>query len=103
MLWRAKGTPSHRVLGRTWMAMILVVAISSFWITGLAGDGNFSVIHILSLWTIVSVVVAVWAARSGRIRLHRIWVTATYIGALIGAGAGAFVPGRLLSHIFGYG
>jgi hypothetical protein len=30
-------------------------------------------------------------------------VLGLYAGAIIGAGAGAFVPGRLLSHVFGYG
>jgi len=102
-LWRPKGTPAHKALGRSWMVLMLVVAISSFWITGLAGVGRFSVIHILSVVTILGVIGAVVAARAGRIRSHRNAVLGLYAGAIIGAGAGAFVPGRLLSHVFGYG
>ncbi len=102
-LWRPKGTPQHKALGRVWMVMMLVVAISSFWITGLAGQGHFSVIHILSGVTVLGVIGAVVAIRAGKVSAHRRAVLGLYAGAIIGAGAGAFFPGRLLSHVFGYG
>src|SRR5262245_30802921 len=47
---RAKGTASHRMLGRTWVALMSIAALSSFWLTGLS-DG-LSVIHVLSVWTL---------------------------------------------------
>ena len=103
MLWRRKGTRSHKLLGRLWMGLMLVVALSSFWITGLAGKGHFSVIHILSVVTILGVIGAVAAIRAGKVSAHRRAVIGLYLGAIIGAGAGAFVPGRLLSHVLGYG
>jgi len=102
MFARRKGTLSHKAYGRIWMVLILVTAISSFWITGLAGIGHFSVIHILSVITILAAFGAVLAIRRGHVRTHRNAVIALFIGSMIGAGAGAFVPGRLLSQVFGY-
>jgi len=32
MIVRTKGTPSHKLLGRAWAALMLTVAISSLWI-----------------------------------------------------------------------
>jgi uncharacterized membrane protein len=84
------------------MALILVTAISSFWVTGLAGPGHFSVIHILSVITIVAAFGAVLAIRRGHVRTHRNAVIALFAGSMIGAGAGAFAPGRLLSQVLGY-
>ncbi len=105
VLFRPKGTPIHKLLGRVWMALMATIALSSLLIPAsiLPFAAGFSIIHVLSLWTLVSVCVAIWAARTGRIRQHRIWVGALYGGALIGAGAGALAPGRLISEIFGYG
>lgn len=105
LLLRTKGTPAHKRLGRVWMVLMAAASISSFFIpaTIVPLYRGFGMIHLLSVWVLVSISVAVWAARTGRIRHHRIWVTATYAGALIGAGAGALVPGRLLSQMLGYG
>ncbi|MCW5773706.1 MAG: DUF2306 domain-containing protein, partial [Rhodospirillaceae bacterium] len=98
-----KGTAWHKALGRLWVAMMGTVALSSFWITGLAGPGQFSVIHLLSLSTLATLVLAIWAIRTGRLRTHRFSMIGLYAGGLIGAGAGAFAPGRLLSQMLGYG
>jgi uncharacterized membrane protein len=46
VLIRRKGTPFHKVLGRIWVALMLAVAVSSFWILGI-GKGSFSYIPIL--------------------------------------------------------
>ena len=102
LMVRRKGTPSHKMLGRAWAAMMAVVAISSFWITGINGPGKFSVIHLLSVFTLGALVVAIWAIRSGRVRTHRFSMIGIYAGGLIGAGAGAFAPGRLISQLLGY-
>lgn len=105
LLLRAKGTGVHRWFGRAWMTLMAAASISSFFIpaTIVPLYGSFGVIHLLSVWVLVCIGVAIWAARTGRIRYHRIWVTATYAGALVGAGAGAMVPGRLISQVLGYG
>ena len=102
LLVRRKGTPTPRLLGRIWMGLMLAVALASFLITGHAGKGHLSWIHGLSALVIFNVVMAVWSARTGRIRAHRNWVLGTYAGAFLGAGTGALMPGRLISQILGY-
>lgn len=85
----------HRRLGAVWVADMYWVALSSFWIRRLE-PGHLSPIHVLSAWTVVSLTVAVWAARTGRRRAHRRWVLGTYAG-LVGAGIGAVAaPSRLV-------
>ena len=101
-LVRRKGTRSHRALGYVWVALMLAVAISSFWITGIAGRGQFSAIHGLSVFTLAMLALSIWAIWSGRVRTHRFSMIGVYAGGLIGAGAGAFAPGRLLSQMLGY-
>lgn len=102
VLFQPKGTPRHRLLGRIWMVLMLAVAASSFLITGHNGDGRLSWIHGLSAFVIMGVVIAVWAARTGRVRTHRGWVIGIYLGSFLGAGGAAFAPGRLISQIIGY-
>ena len=104
MLVRPKGTPVHRLAGRVWMASMVVAALTSFLIpaTLLPIVGPFGVIHGLSLVVLVMVVAAIWAARAGNIRAHRRFVIGLYVGAILGAGSGALVPGRMISRILGY-
>jgi len=101
-LLRRKGTKSHGIIGYVWVALMLGVALSSFWITGVAGRGQFSAIHGLSVFTLVMLGLAMWAIHTGRVRTHRFTMIGVYAGGLIGAGAGAFAPGRLISQILGY-
>src|SRR3954465_2104984 len=87
VLRRRKGDRTHRRLGRVWVISMYWVAFSSFGIQRLT-PGHFSWIHGLSAWTIVSLTVAVWAARTGRVRTHRQFVVGSYLG-LVGAGLAA--------------
>ena len=92
---RRKGDLLHRRVGRIWMADMYWVSFSSFGIKRLS-PGHFSWIHGLSLWTIVSLTVALWAAATHRPQLHRGWVIGTYCG-LLGAGIAAVAfPVRLV-------
>lgn len=92
---RRKGDLLHRRLGRFWMADMYWVAFSSFGIKRLT-PGHFSWIHGLSAWTIVSLTMAIWAARRHDGRAHRVWVVGTYLG-LLGAGIAAVAfPVRLV-------
>ena len=102
VLFRRKGTRTHRMLGRIWMGLMLAVALGSFLITGHAGPGQLSWIHGLSAFVIMGVIIAVWAARTGRVNTHRGWVIGIYLGSFLGAGGAAFAPGRLISQILGY-
>ena len=87
---RRKGDRLHRRIGVAWAAAVYFTAISSFGITRL-DPGHLSFIHVLSAWTVVSLTVAVWAAVTGRARVHRRWVSGTYAG-FIGAMLGAITP-----------
>jgi uncharacterized membrane protein len=95
VLRRRKGDLLHRRLGRFWMADMYWVALSSFGIKRLT-PGHFSWIHGLSAWTIVSLTMAIWAAKTHRVQTHRAWVVGTYFG-LVGAGLAAVAfPVRLV-------
>src|SRR3954468_15249703 len=87
VLRRRKGDLLHRRLGRLWMADMYWVAFSSFGIQRLP-PGPFSRIHGRSPWTIFSLTMAIWAAKTHRAQLQRAWVVGTYFG-LVGAGLAA--------------
>ncbi len=58
-------------------------------------------IHILSVWILVCVVMAVYAAKAGKMRTHKAFTIGAYCG-VVGAGLGALAPGRLLNQaLFG--
>jgi uncharacterized membrane protein len=88
-----KGDHQHRLLGRTWVVLMLYVSFTSFWIKEL-NPGEFSYIHILSVVTIITVSLGVLAAVRGDIKSHRGNMTGSWIG-LLGAFIGAVaVPVR---------
>ena len=95
VLSRRKGTASHKLLGRTWVALMLAVALSSFWIFEIRRGAGPSFIHLLSVWTLISLALAVWFIRRGNLRAHRGFMIGTFIG-LAAAGLGALAPGRAL-------
>ena len=102
VLGRPKGTPNHKLLGRLWVVLMLVVAFTSFGITELRGAGGgaqgpqgMSPIHILSVWTIIAIIAGLRAIRRGNRRAHKFWMIGTMIG-LFGAGLGTLWPGRMI-------
>jgi uncharacterized membrane protein len=90
-----KGTPLHRVLGRSWVLLMLIAVLVSF---GIKSDGHFSWIHLLSVGVLFALGASVSAAIRGRIGAHRRGMTYTYIGLLV-AGAFTFLPYRRLGHL----
>lgn len=79
-----KGDGRHRLVGRVWVGLALYVAVSSFWMKELR-PGQFSLLHILSVVTIVSVILGIFAARRGNIRAHQgdmigPWIGMTFAG-----------------------
>lgn len=92
-----KGTLAHRRLGRWWVALMSVAALSSFWLTGIRA--GWSVIHLLSIWTLVAMALAIHFVRQGKVKLHRRFMVGTFLG-LAGAAIGALMPGRTLSALF---
>ena len=69
VLFRGKGGAAHRLLGRIWVALMLVGAVASFGVRELMG--TLGPIHLLSIVTLVSLPRSIWAARRGRIAAHR--------------------------------
>ena len=99
-LVRTKGTVSHRWLGRFWVAVMLVVALSSFWIQELR-DGRYSFIHLISIWTLFTLAMGVWAIRSRKnAKAHAAWMIGTFVGGLLVAGGLAvFGEGRVIGRL----
>lgn len=95
-LARAKGTPSHRVAGWTFVALMLTVAVSSLWIPSFL---HLTWIHLFTLLTLVSLPLALWRIRSGNVRGHAAVMKRLYIGGLVIAGLFTLVPGRLLGNL----
>ncbi|MCY4144619.1 MAG: hypothetical protein OXG08_13150 [Gammaproteobacteria bacterium] len=95
-----KGNRRHKIFGWIWIVTMLVVTLSSFGIRDL-NDGKLSWLHGLTVWTLISMVIAIFAIRAGKVRLHAISMVGTMAGLLI-AGAFAFAPGRFISNILGY-
>ena len=96
VLWRPKGGALHMLLGRIWAVLMVVTAISTFWLQGLRGGLSF--IHLFSVLTLVSIPLAVWNARRGNIRAHMNAMRGVYVG-LIAAGLLAAMPGRFLGDL----
>ena len=92
----------HRALGYTWMLAMLVTALSSCGRRSPRGFdwlGGLSPIHGLSLFTLLSLALAIRYARRRDFANHRRWVVGAYSG-LLGAGVFAVaVPGRDLNRL----
>jgi uncharacterized membrane protein len=97
-----KGTLPHRTVGWIWVVLMMVIAVSSFWIHGYRMVGPFSPIHLLSILTLVMVPVAVLHARKHRVLDHRKAMISIFLGALLIAGAFTFLPGRIM-HAVAFG
>jgi uncharacterized membrane protein len=95
----AKGTTRHRALGYTWAGLMLVVAISSFWVHDLRLWGPWSPIHLLSIFTLVMLPLGLWAAHNHNVSRHRFTMIGLYVGALVIAGLFTLVPGRIMYKV----
>lgn len=94
-----KGTRAHRTIGWTWSAAMMLAAASSFFVRTIA-DGAFSPIHILSVFTLITLPAALFAAHRHNVRGHAVTMTSIYLGGMVVAGAFAFLPGRLMWEVF---
>lgn len=103
VLVRRKGDRLHRNLGKVWVALMAVTALSSFAIHTIRMVGPFSPIHVLSVVTLVSLAIGVRAARRRDIVRHLNVMRMLYVFALIGAGVFTFLPGRLMNRLAFHG
>lgn len=98
-LVRRKGTRSHRLLGRLWVALMAATAVSLLFVNTNCVIGPFGPIHLLTLLTLVLLPIGLISARHGKIRRHARIMTFLFIGALLIAGAFTFIPGRTMHDI----
>ena len=94
-----KGTLPHRALGWIWVALMMVVALSSFWIHQIRLLGPWSPIHLISIFMLGMVPLAVWQAHRHRVSAHRRAMILTFTGSLIIAGAFTLLPGRIMYNV----
>ena len=94
-----KGGNVHRLLGRLWSVLMALVAMSSFFIHEINLWGRYSPIHLLSMWTLVSIGLTVCFARSGNIKRHRQSATVFYWLALILTGFFALPSGQIMYEV----
>lgn len=94
-----KGTLPHRTLGGIWVAIMFVVAISSFFIHQLKIWGQWSPIHLLSIFTLVMLPLGVWRAHRHQVQSHRWTMISIFLGALVIAGLFTLVPGRIMHAV----
>ncbi len=97
-----KGTLPHRTLGWIWVVLMIVVAATSFWIHELRLWGPWSPIHLLAIFTLVMLPLAVFHARRHRVVSHRNAMISIFTGALVIAGLFTFLPGRIM-HAVAFG
>ena len=90
-----KGTLPHRTIGWVWVALMVTVAASSFWIHDLRVWGPWSPIHLLSIFTLATLPLAIVHARRHRVDRHRNAMFAIFTGALVVAGLFTLLPSRI--------
>lgn len=90
-----KGGAGHKFLGKIWLLLMFVTAISTIFIRNV-NDGQFSWIHMFTLLTFIAVPKAIITARQGKIAAHRKHLRNFFMGALLIAGSTAFIPGRTM-------
>ena len=94
-----KGGMWHRSLGYLWVGLMMIVSFSSFFIHEIRLWGAFSPIHLLSLWTIFSVGLAIYFVKVGKIKRHKQVMIALYVFALLLTGAFTLLPGRAMNQV----
>ena len=98
-LSRKKGDWLHRMMGRAWVALMAIVALSSFFIWTIRLWWVFSPIHLVSIFTLFMLWLGVSYARRRDIRRHMRTMEYTYFLALVVTGLLTFLPGRVMYHV----
>jgi uncharacterized membrane protein len=104
-LLRRKGTPSHKLLGKIYMVLMLATGLITLAMPAKVGPqilNHFGFIHAFSLLTLINIPIAYFAAHRGNVRAHRAAMISLYFGGILIAGTFALMPGRMLHEwLFG--
>ena len=79
LFFSTKGSSVHRFAGRAWVLLMLYVSVSSLWIQDLR-PGKFSLLHLLSIVTVVTVSLGFAAAWRGNLANHVGNMVGSWIG-----------------------
>jgi len=105
MMLTKKGTGQHKLLGRTYMALMLFTALVTLFMSAKVGPtlfDHFGFIHLLSLLVFYAVPSAYFAIKAGDVKKHKSAMVGLYTGGMLVAGGFTLVPGRFLGDlIFG--
>jgi uncharacterized membrane protein len=94
-----KGTLPHRTIGWIWVSLMLVVSISAFFIHTIRLWGPWSPIHLLAIFTLIMLPLAVLRARRHEVARHRRAMISIFTGALVIAGVFTLLPGRIMHAV----
>lgn len=97
IMLQRKGSRIHRQLGWGWVVTMGATAVSSIFVQT---EGHFSWIHGFSAVTLIVLPIGVAAARAHKAKLHARFMTALFLGGMLGAGLFTFLPGRLMWELF---
>lgn len=84
----------HKILGRSWVGLMYLTCLSSFFVFGL--NGGFSFLHGLSVLTLVTTTLGLWNIIRGNVTQHRGNMIGSYLGTLGAFIFAAAVPQRLI-------
>ena len=100
-----KVTSNHKLLGWIWIVLLVIVSISAIFIQTL-NPGQYSLIHLLIPFTLVSLIYAIWSIRmfkeTKKINYrysHMYTMIGLYLGALLVAGTFTLMPGRMIHSL----
>jgi uncharacterized membrane protein len=98
IIWGRASRVMHRRLGYTWVASMVLLAVSGLFIPsqGLALVGHMGPIHLLCFLTLAGLAQGIWYARMGQIGLHRAVMRSVWLWALGVAGMVTLLPGRIM-------
>ena len=94
-----KGTLPQRTIGFVWVALLATIAISSFWIHSIRLWWPFSPIHLISIFMLIILPLAVLAAHRHDVRSHKRKMIGIFLGGLVIAGLFTFAPGRIMHAV----
>lgn len=102
LLLAPKGTAMHKQLGKLWVALMVITALSTIF---LRPNMELTWIHIFVPITLRAAWLTVAKARRGDIKGHRNEIVSLYLGALMIPGVWAFaIEGRMMNAmLFGWG
>ncbi len=94
-----KGTLPHRTIGWAWALLMILVAGTSLFIHTIRMWGPWSPIHLLSLFTLGVVPLAVLQARRHNVSAHRSTMIWLFTLALVVTGLFTLAPGRIMNEV----